>query len=71
MDANHGKTIVLRKGDQWYIFNSKDGDEREILMTLLNLAEEELYAFDRSDVMQLIEQLGWKLETHENLEKAG
>jgi hypothetical protein len=58
------KTIVLRKGEQWYVITSHQGDEREILLTLLEYAEQRKYDIQRSEVLQLIDRLGWKLEVH-------
>ncbi len=66
-----GRTIVLRKADQWYIFNSQDGDERQILIALLNLSEQELDKFEGEDVFKMVESLGWRLEVYQNLERAG
>jgi hypothetical protein len=61
------KTIVLRKGAHWYILNSSAGDEQEILLTLLEYAEQRTYNIDRADVLALIDRLGWSLEVHENV----
>ncbi|MBN2711540.1 MAG: hypothetical protein JXR97_03780 [Planctomycetes bacterium] len=64
------KTIVLRKDDQWYIISSNEGDEKEILVTLLEYAEKGTYNIEREDVMELLAKLGWQLEVHDNLSAA-
>lgn len=61
------RTIVLRKGGHWYVVNSREGDEREVLLTLLEHAENRRYAIDRDDVVRLIHELGWELEVHDSL----
>ncbi len=61
------KTMVLRKEGHWYVINSQNGDEREILLTLLEYAEQRKYDIARGEVVDLIGQLGWQLEVHDNL----
>jgi hypothetical protein len=56
------KTMVLRKNGHWYVLNSRSGDEREILLALMEYAEQERYDISREDVYGLMEKLGWKLE---------
>lgn len=58
------KTIVLRKKGHWYVLNSQTGDEREIILTLMEYAENEHYDIQPSEVYSLMEQLGWKLEVY-------
>jgi hypothetical protein len=64
------KTIVLKKNGHWYILNSCAGDEREILHALLEYSEQQEYDIERSDVVELIHQLGYELEVHNNLNVA-
>lgn len=61
------RTIVLRKRGHWYVVNSRSGDEREALLTLLEHAENRRYEIGRDDVIELIRELGWELEVHDNL----
>lgn len=58
------KTIVLRKKGHWYVLNSRTGDEREIILALLEYAEHEQYDISLGEVYQLMEKLGWKLEVY-------
>ena len=58
------KTMVLRKNGHWYVLNSNSGDEREILLTLMEYAEQERYDISREDVYKLMERLGWRLEVY-------
>ncbi|MCD8350136.1 MAG: hypothetical protein LUC93_05935 [Planctomycetaceae bacterium] len=44
------KTIVLRKKGHWYVLNSRTGDEREIILALMEYAEQEKYEIEREDV---------------------
>lgn len=60
----HEKTIVLRKQGHWYVLNSRTGDEREIILALMEYAEQEKYDISVNEVYQLMEQLGWKLEVY-------
>jgi len=64
------KTMILRKGSHWYVISSEDGDEREILLTLLEYSEQTTYNIERTEVLQLIDQLGWELEVVPNLDAA-
>ncbi len=64
------KTLVLRKDAHWYVISSAQGDEREILLALLEYAEEETYNIERDEVMDLVDQLGYRLEVHEDLTAA-
>ena len=64
------KTIVLRKDDQWYVVTSHDGDEREVLLALLEYTEQQCYNIEREEVLQLIDRLGWRVEIHQNLSAA-
>jgi hypothetical protein len=65
------KTLVLRKDAQWYVVTSDAGDEREILLTLLEYSEKTTYNVEREDVLELIDHLGYRLEVHEGLGMAG
>lgn len=65
------KTIVLRKDGHWYVISSSEGDEREILLKLLEYAENRTYNIGRREVVDLIEKLGYTLEIHNNLGMAG
>lgn len=58
------KTIVLRKKGHWYVLNSRTGDEREIILALMEYAEQETYDIQREDVYKLMDKLGWKLEVY-------
>lgn len=58
------KTIVLRKKGHWYVLNSRTGDEREIILALLEYAECEKYDISADEVYQLMEKLGWRLEVY-------
>lgn len=58
------KTIVLRKKGHWYVLNSRTGDEREIILALLEYAESEKYDIGLEEVYPLMEQLGWSLEVY-------
>lgn len=58
------KTLVLRKKGHWYVLNSRTGDEREIILTLMEYAEQEQFDIKLDEVYSLMEQLGWKLETY-------
>lgn len=58
------KTIVLRKKGHWYVLNSRTGDEREIILALLEYAEQEKYDISAGEVYQLMEKLGWRLEVY-------
>lgn len=58
------KTVVLRKKGHWYVLNSRTGDEREIILALLEYAEQEKYDISASEVYQLMDKLGWKLEVY-------
>lgn len=64
------KTIVLRKGDHWYVISSSEGDQNEIMLALLEYAEQETYNIDREDVTDLVNELGWQMEIHDNLSAA-
>ncbi len=61
------RTIILRKRGHWYVVTSRQGDEREALLTLLEHAENRRYTIERDDVIRLIRELGWELEVHDNL----
>ena len=58
------KTIVLRKKDHWYVLNSRTGDEKEILLALMEYSERKKYDIAEDEVYALMEQLGWKLEVY-------
>ncbi len=58
------KTLVLRKQGHWYVLNSRTGDEREILLALMEYAEQETYGVSLDEVYGLMERLGWRLETY-------
>ncbi|MCL2000163.1 MAG: hypothetical protein FWG74_01895 [Planctomycetes bacterium] len=58
------KTIVLRKKGHWYIINSRTGDEKEIILTLMEYSEQKKYDIAKDEVYALMEQLGWKLEVY-------
>ena len=60
----YDKTIVLRKNGHWYVINSQTGDEREIILALMEFAEQEKYDISVDEVYSLMEQLGWKLEVY-------
>ena len=60
----YDKTIVLRKNGHWYVLNSRTGDEREIILALMEYAEQEKYDIQPGEVYDLMEQLGWKLEVY-------
>ncbi len=64
------KTIMLRKEDHWYMFNSVAGDEGEILLALLEYAECESYNIEYDEVIELADRLGWTIEMHDNLDLA-
>ena len=57
-----GKTLVLRKAGHWYVVNSGRGDERELLLALLEHAEQKVYDISPEEVHRLLAELGWKLE---------
>ncbi|MFW5857217.1 MAG: hypothetical protein ACOCX4_05000 [Planctomycetota bacterium] len=61
------KTIVLKKDGHWYVINSATGDEREILLTILEYAENRRYNISKDEVLALVEKLGYELDVHENL----
>jgi hypothetical protein len=65
------KTIILKKDGHWYIINSAAGDEREILLTLLEYVENRKYNISKSEVLALIEKLGYSLDVHQNFGIAG
>ncbi len=58
------KTIVLRKRGHWYVLNSRTGDEREIILALMEYADNRKYDISHDDVYNLMEKLGWKLEVY-------
>ncbi|MDR1535306.1 MAG: hypothetical protein LBU64_09445 [Planctomycetota bacterium] len=58
------KTMIMRKKGYWYVLNSNSGDEKGILLTLLEYAEHEHFNIGRDDVYTLMEKLGWKLEVY-------
>ena len=58
------KTLVLRKNGHWYVLNSNKGDEREILLALMEYAEEEHFDIEAGEVYSLMEQLGYRLEVY-------
>lgn len=58
------KTIVLRKKGHWYVLNSHTGDEKEIILALLEYAEQRKYDISPTEVYALMEQLGWKMEVY-------
>ncbi len=58
------KTLVLRKQGHWYVLNSRTGDEREILLALMEYAEQETYGVSLDEVYGLMERLGGRLETY-------
>ncbi len=57
-----GKTIVLRKDDHWYVINSGSGDEKEILLALIEYSEQQVYNIQRGEVDKLITELGWEVQ---------
>ena len=61
---NYDKTIVLRKNGHWYVLNSRTGNEREIILALMEYAEQEHFEIEIDEVYSLMEQLGWKLEVY-------
>ncbi len=61
---NHEKTIVLKKNGHWYVLNSRTGNECEIILALMEYAEQEHYDIAPGEVYSLMEQLGWKLEVY-------
>lgn len=65
------KTIVLKKDGHWYIINSASGDEREILLTVLEYAENRKYNISKNEVLALIEKLGYEVDVHKNFGLAG
>ena len=60
----YDKTIVLRKNGHWYVLNSSAGDEKEIILALMEYAEQEKYDISPCEVYSLMEKLGWKLEVY-------
>ena len=66
----NSKTIVLRKDDHWYVINSLAGNEREILLTVLEYAERRSYNIRKDEVLALASQLGYEIDIQENLELA-
>ncbi len=58
------KTLVLRKQGHWYVLNSRTGDEKEIILALMEYAEQRTYDISRDDVYALMDKLGWKLEVY-------
>ncbi len=58
------KTLVLRKEGHWYVLNSRTGDEREIILTLMEYAEQQTYDISTGEVYALMDKLGWKLEVY-------
>ncbi|MFH0910076.1 MAG: hypothetical protein V1918_00990 [Planctomycetota bacterium] len=60
------KTIVLKKDGHFYIINSATGDEREILLTILEYSENRKYNISRNEVLALIKELGYELEVYQN-----
>jgi transcription antitermination factor NusG len=65
------KTIVLKKDGHWYVISSSTGDEREILLTILEYAENRKYNIAKSEVLSLIEKLGYELDVHEDFGLTG
>jgi len=62
ISAMSGKTLVLRKAGHWYVANSGQADERELLLALLEHAEQKVYAIYPEEVYPLLTELGWKVE---------
>ncbi len=60
----HDKTIVLRKQGHWYVLNSRTGDEKEIILALMEYADQQKYDISHDDVYNLMDKLGWKLEVY-------
>jgi hypothetical protein len=58
------KTIVLRKQGHWYVLNSRTGDEKEIILALMEYADQKEYDISHDDVYNLMDKLGWKLEVY-------
>ena len=58
------KTLVLRKNGHWYVMNSSAGDEREIILALMEYSEQEHFDIEPEEVDSLMEQLGWRLEVY-------
>ena len=58
------KTIVLRKQGHWYVLNSRTGDEKEIILALMEYADQQKYDISHDDVYNLMDKLGWKLEVY-------
>lgn len=61
------KSIILKKDGHWYIINSSAGDEKEILLTILEYAENKKYNINQNEVMSLIDKLGYEIDIHNNL----
>jgi transcription antitermination factor NusG len=64
------KTIILKKDHHWFVINSSSGDEREILLTILEYAENQRYNICKDEVLTLIEKLGYQLDVHQNFNLA-
>lgn len=60
------KTIVLRKDGHWYVISSATGDEREILLAILEYAENRKYNIGKDEVLALLDQLGYALDVQQN-----
>ena len=60
------KTICLRKDGHWYVISSAAGDEREILLTILEYAENRKYNIGKDEVLALLDQLGYELDVQQN-----
>lgn len=61
------KTIVMRKAGHWYVINSETGDEKEMLLTLLQYSENKEYNIEQTDVLSLADQLGWEIDVYPNV----
>ncbi|GEM_PF-1634399 len=60
------KTIVLKKDGHHYILRSASGDEREILLTILEYAENRRYNIGKNEVMALLRKLGYQVSVHKD-----
>jgi hypothetical protein len=68
MDSdNKEKTMILKKSGHWYVINSSSGNEKEILLTILEYAENKKYNISENEVMHLIDKLGYELDSFNDM----
>lgn len=59
-----GKTVVLRKSSHWYVLNTTESNEKEIILALIEHAEQDTFQVNTSEVYQLAESLGWTISAY-------